>query len=53
MFSPKEIAYKLKTSYKTIIRLIKRGDLIAYKIGRHYKITQQDLDYYLESTRSN
>lgn len=53
MFSPKEIAYKFKTSYKTIIRLIKRGDLTAYKIGRHYKITQKDLDYYLESNRNH
>lgn len=52
MFSPKEIAYIFRISYKTVMRLIKKGELIAYKVGRHYKITQKHLEEYLETHKN-
>jgi excisionase family DNA binding protein len=51
MLAPKEIAYKFRVSYKTIMRLIKKGDLHAYRIGRHYKIPEESIDCYLNNKK--
>lgn len=50
MLSPKQIAYEFSISYKTVLRLIKRQELRAYKIGRHYKIMNSDLKNYIQQS---
>ena len=44
--SPKEAAERLAVSTGTIRRLIKGGELAAYRFGKPIRITVQSLDEY-------
>lgn len=44
----KEVATILKLDSMTIYRYIKKGDLIAHKFGKTYRITQDDFIKFLE-----
>lgn len=48
-----EVAETMRISEKTVRRLIKRGDLVAYKTGDRgqLRVKEQDLDEYIESQR--
>jgi len=48
IFTLQEVAKYLKVSAQTITKLIKRGELKARKVGRVYRLTQEDVDRYLE-----
>lgn len=43
-----EVAEYLKVNQKTIRTKIKRGEITAYKIGDGWRITQDDLNSYIE-----
>ena len=49
----REVSDVMKVSEKTVRRLIKRGDLAAYKVGDRgqLRIRTRDLELYLESQR--
>lgn len=49
-FTVKEVADKLMVSHVTIRKLIKDGLLKSFKAGNRYRITQEQIDDYLEST---
>lgn len=51
MLSTTETAQRLGCSDDTVLLMIKRGDLPAYKVGRRYKIAESDLLAYLEAAR--
>jgi excisionase family DNA binding protein len=42
------IARRLGVCDKTVRRLIARGELHAYRVGRQIRISDQDYDSYLE-----
>jgi len=44
------IARRLDVSEKTVRRLIRRGELRAYRIGRQFRVSEQDLRNFLESS---
>ncbi len=44
-----EVAGLLRVSTMTVYRLIKAGDLPAARIGRSYRIREDDVDRYLEA----
>lgn len=46
-----EVADVLRVSGMTVYRLIRRGELVALRIGSNYRIRERDLEDYLESTR--
>ena len=46
-----EVAEYLKVNQKTIRTKIKRGEITAYKIGDGWRITQDDLNSYIESCK--
>ncbi len=48
-----EVAEAIKVSEKTVRRLIKRGDLPAYKVGDRgqLRVEEQELERYVESQR--
>jgi len=46
--SIKEIAEQLGVEYKTIYRLIRRGEMAAAKIGGVYRLRQSDVDAFVE-----
>ncbi len=44
-----EVASLLRISTMTVYRLIKAGDLPALRIGRSYRVTEDDVDRYLSA----
>jgi len=51
--SPQEIADFLEVSSQTVITYINTGILEAYKFGGRYKITKEQFERFLESSKSN
>lgn len=47
LYTPEEIAKKLKLSKYTIYEMIKRGELSAHRLGRSLRITESQLQTYL------
>lgn len=47
-----EITTILKVSKLTIYRYIKSGKLPAYKVGRDYRVKQEDFDKLLENGKT-
>jgi excisionase family DNA binding protein len=45
------VARRLDVSQKTIRRLVARGELRAHRIGRLLRISEEELDRFLESRR--
>jgi len=46
-----EVAKLLKLSKITIYRLIKTGEIPAYKIGASWRINKEDLESYIETKK--
>ncbi len=46
LYTPEEVAKKLKLSRFTIYEMIKRGDIPAHHIGRSLRITESQLETY-------
>jgi excisionase family DNA binding protein len=44
-----EVALLMRVSKMTVYRLIQQGDLPAVRIGRGYRIREEDVHRYLES----
>ena len=44
-----EVAQLMRVSKMTVYRLINHGDLPAVRIGRGYRIREEDVHRYLES----
>lgn len=53
LYTPEEIALKLKISKYTVYEMIKRGDVEAHNIGRHLRISDTQLENYMLKTRKN
>ncbi len=51
LYTPEEIAQKLKITKGTVYEMIKRSDLEAHRIGRHLRISQNQFDTYLLQTQ--
>ena len=49
-FTAKELAEKLKVNVMTIYRYIDAGKLKAHKIGKEFRITKNEFDYFLKNT---
>lgn len=47
-YRAEELAEKLKVNVMTIYRYIKSGKLIAYKIGKEYRIEKKEFDRFLK-----
>ena len=47
-----EVARYLKMHVKTIVNMVERGELKAYKVGRHWRYRKSDIDTYLEQRRN-
>jgi excisionase family DNA binding protein len=51
--TPGEVAKQLHISTKTVIRLIRSGQLVAHKVGQRYRISRADFRKYLQVTRED
>jgi molybdopterin-binding protein len=47
LYTPDEIAKKLKITKNTVYEMIKRGDLNAHRIGKHLRISNSQFEIYL------
>lgn len=45
-----EVADLMRVSSMTVYRLIKSGDLRAVRVGRSFRVRQEDIDGYLETS---
>jgi len=45
-----EVATQLRVSTMTVYRLIKAGQLAAVRVGKSYRVREDDVDRYLAST---
>jgi excisionase family DNA binding protein len=45
--TPREVAEALRVSDMTVYRLIKSGELRALRIGKSYRVSEEDFDAYL------
>jgi excisionase family DNA binding protein len=43
-----EVATIMRVSRMTVYRLIRRGQLKAIRVGRNYRVREDDLNVYLE-----
>lgn len=53
LFTPKQVAEKLQLSIITVYSYIKTKQLIAIKIGRSYRITENDLNNFLKINKTS
>ena len=51
IYTAKQISKILKTGYRTIINEIIIGNLIAFKIGRQYRITEDEFNNYIQNSK--
>lgn len=51
LYTPAEIADKLRIAKGTVYEMIKRGDLDAHHIGKHLRISDNQLETYLQKSR--
>ncbi len=47
IFTPEEVAEKLKASRRTVYRWIEKGELKAFKAGKLVRIAREDLESFL------
>jgi molybdate/tungstate transport system ATP-binding protein len=51
LYTPEELASKLKLSKYTVYEMIKRGDIQAHHIGRSIRVSESQLELYFMSIR--
>jgi len=51
-FTIEEVSQLLKISKLTVYDLVKKGDLVAYKVGRQMRVDQQELERYKSRNRT-
>jgi len=52
LYTPQEVALKLKIGYRTVLDQINLGKLEALEIGNRYRITESSLLRYLNSIKA-
>lgn len=53
LYTPEEIAQKLKLSKYTVYEMIKRGEIAAHRIGRSLRISSSQFETYLMQSRQS
>lgn len=48
-----EVASVMRVSRMTVYRLIRRGQLKAIRVGRNYRVREEDLRAYLEASATS
>jgi excisionase family DNA binding protein len=50
-YTPKEAAPQLTVSYWTVLRMIERRQLRAFKVGDRYRIAQAEIDRVMRQSQ--
>ena len=51
LYSPKEVAGLLKINYRKVLDMIALGELTAYRIGGVFRISEEEIQRYLNSVK--
>lgn len=51
-YTSQEVAKRFKVTYLTVFRWIKAGKLKAFKVGKQYRVKQEDLEAFIEQSKS-
>lgn len=51
LLTPAEVAKNLKLNLLTIYKYIRKGDLGAIKLGRTYRVSEDDLEQFMNKNR--
>lgn len=49
--TPQQVADFLQVEPQTVWRMIRRGELPAFRVGRVYRITREDFEHWLEERK--
>ena len=47
LYTPEELAEKLKVSKRAVYKWLQKGELKAFKAGKMWRITREDLEAFL------
>ena len=50
VYTPQEVADKLKIKKSTVYDLIKRGELSSSKVGKQLRVSEEQLSQYLKGS---
>lgn len=53
LYTPEEIAQRLKLTKYTVYEMIKRGDLEAHRLGANLRISEEQFDRYLNHSKGS
>lgn len=51
IFTPEQVADYLQLHHLTVLKLIKSGDLSAFKIGRVYRVPKDSINSFLNNNK--
>ena len=51
-YTPSQIANILKIDILTVYNYIRKGKLEAVRLGRHYRISQEDFEQFLKASKA-
>ena len=46
VYTPSEVAKKLKVNKETVMRKLRKGELCGFKVGRLWRVTAEGLEEY-------
>lgn len=52
-YTAEELAEKLRVNIMTVYRYIKAGHLKAYKLGKEFRIDQEEFNRFLKEAQTN
>ena len=52
MYTSKDVQEKLNVSRITVLRMVDRGEIPAYKVRRDWRFEEKDIEEYLKRNRS-
>ena len=50
--TPEEVAEIMRVSTKTVYRMINQGTLVAVHVGHQYRISEEELQMYLQNNQT-
>jgi excisionase family DNA binding protein len=51
IFTPEQVADYLQLHHLTVLKLIKSGDLAAFKIGRVYRVSKDSINKFINNNK--
>jgi excisionase family DNA binding protein len=53
VLTPQQVAERLQVTVQTVVRWLRKGQLKGSKLGRLWRITEEDVDAFLQERRKD